>query len=132
MATPAEKRNPNKYCEFHADTGHSTDECMQLRKQIDEMIKRALRTPNIHGRRSILRSSIRALLRQVERISKKRTKNEAKMTKPDTEWKSVEKTKSRHLLDSFPAKLITPPPITFHLDSCSHNNKNVTTTNPTS
>ncbi|GKF87904.1 hypothetical protein Tco_0258781, partial [Tanacetum coccineum] len=25
--------------EFHADTGHSTDECMQLRKQIDEMIK---------------------------------------------------------------------------------------------
>ncbi|GJU48447.1 retrovirus-related pol polyprotein from transposon TNT 1-94 [Tanacetum coccineum] len=31
----------------------------------------------------------------VERISKKRTKNEAKTTKPDTEWKSVEKTKSR-------------------------------------
>ncbi|GKC37926.1 hypothetical protein Tco_1050310 [Tanacetum coccineum] len=30
-----------------------------------------------------------------ERISKKRTKNEDKMTKPDTEWKSVEKTKSR-------------------------------------
>ncbi|GJV96354.1 hypothetical protein Tco_1547931 [Tanacetum coccineum] len=29
-----------------------------------------------------------------ERISKKRTKNEAKTTKPDTEWKSVEKTKS--------------------------------------
>ncbi|GKB78193.1 hypothetical protein Tco_0945088 [Tanacetum coccineum] len=36
---PAEKRDPNKYCKFHADTGHSTDECMQLRKQIDEMIK---------------------------------------------------------------------------------------------
>ncbi|GJR33749.1 hypothetical protein Tco_1209433 [Tanacetum coccineum] len=32
-------RDPNKYCEFHADTGHSMDECMQLRKQIDEMIK---------------------------------------------------------------------------------------------
>ncbi|GJR30544.1 reverse transcriptase domain-containing protein [Tanacetum coccineum] len=41
MVTPAEKRDPNKYCEFHADTGHSTDECMQLRKQIDEMIKSA-------------------------------------------------------------------------------------------
>ncbi|GJS62225.1 reverse transcriptase domain-containing protein [Tanacetum coccineum] len=38
MVTPPEKRDPNKYCEFHADTGHSTDECMQLRKQIDEMI----------------------------------------------------------------------------------------------
>ncbi|GKA25680.1 hypothetical protein Tco_0711789, partial [Tanacetum coccineum] len=34
-----EKTDPNKYCEFHAITGHSTDECMQLRKQIDEMIK---------------------------------------------------------------------------------------------
>ncbi|GJZ34416.1 reverse transcriptase domain-containing protein [Tanacetum coccineum] len=41
MVTPADKRDPNKYCEFHADTGHSTDECMQLRKQIDEMIKTA-------------------------------------------------------------------------------------------
>ncbi|GKB74994.1 putative ribonuclease H-like domain-containing protein, partial [Tanacetum coccineum] len=30
-----------------------------------------------------------------ERISKKRTKNKAKTTKPDTEWKSVEKTKSK-------------------------------------
>ncbi|GJX80564.1 reverse transcriptase domain-containing protein [Tanacetum coccineum] len=39
MVTPAEKRDPNKYCEFHADTGHNTDECMQLRKQIEEMIK---------------------------------------------------------------------------------------------
>ncbi|GKA27800.1 reverse transcriptase domain-containing protein [Tanacetum coccineum] len=39
MVTLAEKRDPNKYCEFHVDTGHSTDECMQLRKQIDEMIK---------------------------------------------------------------------------------------------
>ncbi|GJU35685.1 hypothetical protein Tco_1184039 [Tanacetum coccineum] len=31
----------------------------------------------------------------LERISKKMMKNEAKTTKPDTEWKSVEKTKSR-------------------------------------
>ncbi|GJW29003.1 putative reverse transcriptase domain-containing protein [Tanacetum coccineum] len=35
------------------------------------------------------------VVRSLERISKKRTKNEAKTTKPDTEWKSVEKTKSR-------------------------------------
>ncbi|GKA47933.1 hypothetical protein Tco_0740891 [Tanacetum coccineum] len=39
MVTPVEKRDPNKYCEFHEDTGHSMDECMQLRKQIDKMIK---------------------------------------------------------------------------------------------
>ncbi|GJW39808.1 reverse transcriptase domain-containing protein [Tanacetum coccineum] len=39
-----------------------------------------------------------------ERISKKRTKNEAKKTKPDTEWKSVEKTQSN------------PSPIEFRVD----------------
>ncbi|GKF20340.1 hypothetical protein Tco_0068978, partial [Tanacetum coccineum] len=39
MVTPVEKRDPNKYCEFHSDTGHITNECMQQRKQIDEMIK---------------------------------------------------------------------------------------------
>ncbi|GKA20130.1 reverse transcriptase domain-containing protein [Tanacetum coccineum] len=39
MVTLTEKRDPNKYCEFHADTGHNTDECMQLRRQIEEMIK---------------------------------------------------------------------------------------------
>ncbi|GJX39203.1 hypothetical protein Tco_0252506 [Tanacetum coccineum] len=33
--------------------------------------------------------------RIMERISKKRTKNEAKTTKPDTEWKSVEKTQMK-------------------------------------
>ncbi|GJW15541.1 hypothetical protein Tco_0019674, partial [Tanacetum coccineum] len=31
----------------------------------------------------------------LERIIKKRTKNEAKSTKPDSEWKSKEKTKSK-------------------------------------
>ncbi|GJR01391.1 reverse transcriptase domain-containing protein [Tanacetum coccineum] len=39
MVTHAEKRDPNKYCEFYTDTRHSMVECMQLRKQIDEMIK---------------------------------------------------------------------------------------------
>ncbi|GJT07833.1 hypothetical protein Tco_0842295 [Tanacetum coccineum] len=38
----------------------------------------------------------------MERISKKKTKNEAKTTKPDTEWKNVKKTKSTFLtLNSF-------------------------------
>ncbi|GJV80999.1 hypothetical protein Tco_1516869 [Tanacetum coccineum] len=32
---------------------------------------------------------------KVERITKKRTKNEAKSTKPDSEWKSKEKSKSK-------------------------------------
>ncbi|GKC31259.1 hypothetical protein Tco_1038553, partial [Tanacetum coccineum] len=37
-----------------------------------------------------------------ERISKNRMKNEAKTTKPDTEWKSVEKTKSRLQISQSP------------------------------
>ncbi|GJU46471.1 reverse transcriptase domain-containing protein [Tanacetum coccineum] len=37
MVTPADKRSSNKLCEFHNNKGHSTDECMQLKKQIEEL-----------------------------------------------------------------------------------------------
>ncbi|GJV44989.1 reverse transcriptase domain-containing protein [Tanacetum coccineum] len=39
MTTPVEKRNANKFCEFHGEVGHNTDEYMHLRKQIEEMLK---------------------------------------------------------------------------------------------
>nr|GFA28701.1 reverse transcriptase domain-containing protein [Tanacetum cinerariifolium] len=39
MVTPVEKKNSNKFCDFHNDKGHSTDECMQLKKQIEELKK---------------------------------------------------------------------------------------------
>nr|GEV47078.1 reverse transcriptase domain-containing protein [Tanacetum cinerariifolium] len=39
MTTPVEKRNNNKFCEFHKEVGHNTDECMHLRRQIEELIK---------------------------------------------------------------------------------------------
>ncbi|GJW10464.1 reverse transcriptase domain-containing protein [Tanacetum coccineum] len=39
MTTPIEKRNASKFCEFHGEVGHNTDECMHLRKQIEEMLK---------------------------------------------------------------------------------------------
>ncbi|GJS91350.1 reverse transcriptase domain-containing protein [Tanacetum coccineum] len=39
MVTPADKRSSNKFYEFHNDKGYSTDECMQLKKQIKELVK---------------------------------------------------------------------------------------------
>ncbi|GKA34192.1 hypothetical protein Tco_0720621 [Tanacetum coccineum] len=39
MTTPVEKRNGNKFCEFHGEVGHNTDECMHLKRQIEELIK---------------------------------------------------------------------------------------------
>ncbi|GKA34125.1 reverse transcriptase domain-containing protein [Tanacetum coccineum] len=39
MVTPVEKRSGNKFCDFHNDKGHSTDECMPLKKQIEELVQ---------------------------------------------------------------------------------------------
>nr|GEZ36962.1 reverse transcriptase domain-containing protein [Tanacetum cinerariifolium] len=39
MTTPVKKRNHAKFYEFHGEVGHNTDECMHLRKQIEEMLK---------------------------------------------------------------------------------------------
>ncbi|GJY76200.1 reverse transcriptase domain-containing protein [Tanacetum coccineum] len=39
MVTPVDKRSSNKFCEFHNDKGHSTDECMQLKQQVEELVK---------------------------------------------------------------------------------------------
>ncbi|GJW78581.1 hypothetical protein Tco_0140263 [Tanacetum coccineum] len=40
MSTPLEKRSDSsKFCEFHNDKGHSTDDCFQLKKQIEELVK---------------------------------------------------------------------------------------------
>nr|GEY66046.1 reverse transcriptase domain-containing protein [Tanacetum cinerariifolium] len=39
MTTSVEKRNNNKFCEFHEEVGHNTNECMHLRRQIKELMK---------------------------------------------------------------------------------------------
>ncbi|GJZ45609.1 reverse transcriptase domain-containing protein [Tanacetum coccineum] len=39
MTTPVEKRNANKFCEFHREVAHNTDECNHLRNQIEDMLK---------------------------------------------------------------------------------------------
>ena len=40
MKTDPAKRDLTKYCEFHRDHGHRTDDCIQLRKEIEYMIRR--------------------------------------------------------------------------------------------
>ncbi|GJT84528.1 hypothetical protein Tco_1066245 [Tanacetum coccineum] len=39
MTTSVEKRNASKFCEFHGEAGHTTNECMHLKRQIEEMLK---------------------------------------------------------------------------------------------
>ncbi|GJU18122.1 hypothetical protein Tco_1146088 [Tanacetum coccineum] len=39
MTGPVENRNKNKFCEFHGDKGHGTNECIHLRRQIEEAVR---------------------------------------------------------------------------------------------
>ena len=40
MRTDLTKRDNTKYCEFHRDHRHRTDDCIQLRKEIEYLIRR--------------------------------------------------------------------------------------------
>ena len=40
ISTFSRKRDPKKYCCFHKDHNHYTDECRDLKKQIEELIQR--------------------------------------------------------------------------------------------
>ena len=40
MKSDPTKRDNTRYCEFHRDHGHRTDDCIQLRKEIEYLIRR--------------------------------------------------------------------------------------------
>ncbi|XP_022895474.1 uncharacterized protein LOC111409693 [Olea europaea var. sylvestris] len=42
MRSPPESRDMNKYCEFHRDHGHTTENCKALQREIEALIKRGL------------------------------------------------------------------------------------------
>ncbi|GAV77323.1 LOW QUALITY PROTEIN: hypothetical protein CFOL_v3_20794, partial [Cephalotus follicularis] len=39
LRSPAEKRDVEKYCRYHRDHGHDTEECRQLKNQIEDLIQ---------------------------------------------------------------------------------------------
>ncbi|XP_022883407.1 uncharacterized protein LOC111400214 [Olea europaea var. sylvestris] len=42
MATPPDKRNQGRYCHFHKDHGHDTKKCLQLKEEIECLLRRWL------------------------------------------------------------------------------------------
>ncbi|GAV61359.1 hypothetical protein CFOL_v3_04886, partial [Cephalotus follicularis] len=38
LRSPANKRDSSKYCRYHRDHGHDTEECRQLKNQIEDLI----------------------------------------------------------------------------------------------
>ncbi|GAV81726.1 LOW QUALITY PROTEIN: hypothetical protein CFOL_v3_25180, partial [Cephalotus follicularis] len=40
LRSPTEKRDTEKYCWYHRDHGHDTEECRQLKNQIEDLIRK--------------------------------------------------------------------------------------------
>ncbi|GAV86962.1 hypothetical protein CFOL_v3_30388, partial [Cephalotus follicularis] len=40
LRSPTERRDVEKYCRYHRDHGHDTEECRQLKNQIEDLIQR--------------------------------------------------------------------------------------------
>ncbi|KAL5846261.1 hypothetical protein ACOSQ3_009785 [Xanthoceras sorbifolium] len=40
MRTPMRTRNPNNFCTYHNEVGHSTADCFKLKDAIENLIKR--------------------------------------------------------------------------------------------
>ncbi|GAV73298.1 hypothetical protein CFOL_v3_16784, partial [Cephalotus follicularis] len=40
MRAPAENKSMEKYCRYHRDHGHDTEECRQLKNQIEDLIRK--------------------------------------------------------------------------------------------
>ena len=68
------KRNRNKYCRFHRDHGHYTDECFDLKQHIENLIRQG-KLRNFLGRdhkdeklKGKVEESSRPLLREIRVI----------------------------------------------------------------
>ncbi|KAL5567906.1 hypothetical protein UlMin_024481 [Ulmus minor] len=49
IRTPANKRDNTKYCRFHRDTGHTTEECRVLKDEVERLIQRGQLREYVRG-----------------------------------------------------------------------------------
>ncbi|KAL5540592.1 hypothetical protein UlMin_043541 [Ulmus minor] len=49
IRTPANKRGNTKYCRFHRDTGHTTEECRVLKDEVERLIQRGQLREYVRG-----------------------------------------------------------------------------------
>ncbi|KAL5578693.1 hypothetical protein UlMin_011135 [Ulmus minor] len=49
IRTPANKRDNKKYCRFHRDTGHTTEECRVLKDEVERLIQRGQLREYVRG-----------------------------------------------------------------------------------
>lgn len=40
LRSPSNKRDRSRYCLYHHDYGHDTEECIQLQDEIEELVKK--------------------------------------------------------------------------------------------
>ena len=50
MKSASSRRNLSRYCHFHRDHGHDTDDCFDLKRQIEELIQRGQLRQYVAGR----------------------------------------------------------------------------------
>ncbi|GKB21822.1 hypothetical protein Tco_0855745 [Tanacetum coccineum] len=74
MTNPIGKRNHAKFYEFHGEVGHTTDECMHLKKQIEEMLKAG---------------NLSHLIKEIKQNSGKEQPNAAKKEEPPGKDKAL-------------------------------------------
>nr|GEV31638.1 reverse transcriptase domain-containing protein [Tanacetum cinerariifolium] len=73
MTTPIEKRNASNFCELHGEVGHTTDECIHLKRQIKEMLKAG---------------KLSHLIKELKKAMGKIRKRQQKIRKPQEEDKT--------------------------------------------
>ena len=52
MAANRSKRNQNKYCWYYKDVGHTTEECITLKDEIEKLICRGYLQDYVNARRA--------------------------------------------------------------------------------